>query len=123
MAPTWSSISPTLDPSRRPPPWNSSRRTRECRGGACRRPASRRTLHRGQRSFAGQRILRAKVVQKELIKRSGIPCTVVRSTQFMEFLGSIADAGQKDGVIHIATSFFQPIAADDVAAIVADTAA
>ena len=40
----------------------------------------------------------------------------------MEFLGSIADAGQKDGVIAIATGLFQPIAADDVAAIVADAA-
>jgi len=65
---------------------------------------------------------RAKVVQEELIKGSGIPYTVIRSTQFMEFLGSIADAGQKDGVFNIATGLFQPIAADDVAAIVADTA-
>ena len=40
----------------------------------------------------------------------------------MEFLGGIADAGQKDGVINIATGLFQPIAADDVAAIVADAA-
>ena len=65
---------------------------------------------------------RAKVAQEELIKRSGIPYSVIRSTQFMEFLGSIADAGQKDGVINIATGLFQPIAADDVAAIVANTA-
>jgi uncharacterized protein YbjT (DUF2867 family) len=65
---------------------------------------------------------RAKVAQEELIKGSGIPYTVIRSTQFMEFLESIADAGQKDGVINIATGLFQPIAADDVAAIVADTA-
>jgi uncharacterized protein YbjT (DUF2867 family) len=65
---------------------------------------------------------RAKVAQEDLIKGSGIPFTVIRSTQFMEFLGSIADAGQKDGVINIATDLFQPIAADDVAAIVADTA-
>ena len=65
---------------------------------------------------------RAKVAQEELIKGSGIPYTIIRSTQFMEFLGSIADAGQKDGVIGIATGLFQPIAADDVAAVVADTA-
>jgi uncharacterized protein YbjT (DUF2867 family) len=65
---------------------------------------------------------RAKVVQEELIEGSGIPFTVIRSTQFMEFLGSIADAGQKDGAIRIATGLFQPIAADDVAAAVADTA-
>ena len=65
---------------------------------------------------------RAKVVQEELIKGSGIPYTVIRSTQFMEFLGSIADAGQKDGIINIATGLFQPIAADDVAAFVVDAA-
>jgi uncharacterized protein YbjT (DUF2867 family) len=65
---------------------------------------------------------RAKVAQEDLIKGSGIPFTVIRSTQFMEFLGSIADAGQKDGAIDIATGLFQPIAADDVAAFVADAA-
>src|SRR5262245_11494295 len=65
---------------------------------------------------------RAKLVQEDLIKASGIPYTIVRSTRFMEFLGSIADAGQKDGTISIATGLFQPIAADDVAAFVADAA-
>jgi len=65
---------------------------------------------------------RAKVAQEDLIKDSAIPFTVIRSTQFMEFLGSIADAGQKDGVINIATGLFQPIAADDVARYVADAA-
>jgi uncharacterized protein YbjT (DUF2867 family) len=40
----------------------------------------------------------------------------------MEFLGAIADAGEKDGVVNIATGLFQPIAADDVAAFVADAA-
>jgi uncharacterized protein YbjT (DUF2867 family) len=65
---------------------------------------------------------RAKVVQEDLIRGAGIPYTVVRSTQFMEFLGSIADAGQTDGAINIATGLFRPIAADDVAAIVADSA-
>jgi uncharacterized protein YbjT (DUF2867 family) len=65
---------------------------------------------------------RAKVAQEDLIKGSGMPFTVIRSTQFMEFLGSIADAGQEAGSINISTGLFQPIAADDVAAIVADTA-
>ena len=65
---------------------------------------------------------RAKTVQEELIKDSGIPYTVIRSTQFMEFLGAIADAGEENGVINIATGLFQPIAADDVAAFVADAA-
>jgi len=64
----------------------------------------------------------AKVAQENLIKRSGVPFTVIRSTQFMEFLASICDAGLKEGEIHIATGLFQPIAADDVAAIVAEVA-
>lgn len=64
----------------------------------------------------------AKVVQEDLIKASGLPYTIVRSTQFMEFLGAIADAGQADGAVHIATGQFQPIAADDVAAFVAEAA-
>ena len=65
---------------------------------------------------------RAKIVQEDLIKTSGIPYTIIRSTQFMEFLGAIADAGQVDGVVHIATGLFQPIAADDVAVVVAEVA-
>ena len=65
---------------------------------------------------------RAKTVQEELIKGSSIPYTVIRSTQFLEFLAAIADAGEEDGVISIATGLFQPIAADDVAAFVADAA-
>jgi uncharacterized protein YbjT (DUF2867 family) len=65
---------------------------------------------------------RAKIAQEDLIKASGIPHTIIRSTQFMEFLGAIADAGQVDGVVNIATGLFQPIAADDVAAVVAEVA-
>lgn len=65
---------------------------------------------------------RAKVAQEDLIKAAGLPYTIVRSTQFMEFLGAIADAGQADGAVHIATGLFQPIAADDVAGFVAETA-
>lgn len=65
---------------------------------------------------------RAKLAQEALIKASTVPYTIIRSTQFMEFLPSIADDGRKDGGIHIATGLFQPIAADDVAAIVAEVA-
>lgn len=64
----------------------------------------------------------AKIVQEDKVKASGTPYTIVRSTQFMEFLGAIADAGQKDGAIHIPTGLFQPIAADDVAAFISDVA-
>jgi uncharacterized protein YbjT (DUF2867 family) len=65
---------------------------------------------------------RGKVAQEALIKASTVPYTIIRSPQFMEFLGSIADAGQEDDGIHVATGLFQPIAADDVAAIVAEVA-
>jgi uncharacterized protein YbjT (DUF2867 family) len=64
----------------------------------------------------------AKMAQEKLIEASGIPYSIVRSTQFMEFLGAIADAGAKDGAVHIASGLFQPIAADDVARLVADVA-
>lgn len=64
----------------------------------------------------------AKVAQEDAIKASGVPFTIIRSTQFMEFLAGIADAGQVGGAVHIAPGLFQPIAADDVAAAVAAVA-
>jgi len=64
----------------------------------------------------------AKVAQEDRIKGAGVPYTIVRSTQFMEFIGAIADSNDVDGTVHIANGMFQPIAADDVAAIVAETA-
>jgi uncharacterized protein YbjT (DUF2867 family) len=57
-----------------------------------------------------------------LIKTSGIPYTIIRSTQFLEFLGGIADSSADGNVIRISPGLFQPIAADDVAAIVAEVA-
>src|SRR5258706_13431090 len=65
---------------------------------------------------------RAKVAQERLIKASGIPYTIIRSTQFMEFFRAIADSSAAENTVRIATGFFQPIAADDVAAAVADVA-
>jgi uncharacterized protein YbjT (DUF2867 family) len=65
---------------------------------------------------------RAKVAQEELIKASGIPYTIVRSTQFLEFLGGIADSSADGNKIRIPPILFQPIAANDVAAIVAEVA-
>ncbi|MDQ0512485.1 SDR family oxidoreductase [Ancylobacter amanitiformis] len=64
----------------------------------------------------------AKVAQEEAIAASGIAYTIVRATQFLEFLGAIADGSERDGVIPIATGLFQPIAADDVAILVAEVA-
>src|SRR5262249_4618954 len=65
---------------------------------------------------------RAKVAQERLIKASGIPYTIIRSTQFLEFLGAIAKSGAEGNTVRISPGLFQPIAADDVAAIVADVA-
>src|SRR5256885_12558505 len=65
---------------------------------------------------------RAKVAQEKLIKASGIPYTIIRSTQFLEFLGGIADSSADGNVVRLPPVLFQPIAADDVAASVADVA-
>jgi uncharacterized protein YbjT (DUF2867 family) len=65
---------------------------------------------------------RAKVAQEKLIKTSGIHYTVIRSTQFMEFLGAIADSSADGNIVRISPALFQPIAADDVSAIVAEVA-
>ena len=65
---------------------------------------------------------RAKLAQEKLIKSSGIPYTIIRSTQFMEFLGGIADSSAAGNRVRISPGLFQPIAADDVAANVADVA-
>jgi uncharacterized protein YbjT (DUF2867 family) len=65
---------------------------------------------------------RAKVAQEKLIKTSGIPYTIIRATQFMEFLGGIADSGTDGNIVRLSPSLFQPIAADDVAPVVAEVA-
>src|SRR5436190_21550245 len=65
---------------------------------------------------------RAKVAQEKLIVYSGIPYTIIRSTQFMEFLSGIADASMNGNIVRLQPGLFQPIAADDVAANVADVA-
>jgi uncharacterized protein YbjT (DUF2867 family) len=65
---------------------------------------------------------RAKVAQEKLIKTSGIPYTIIRSTQFLEFLRAIADSSADGNTVRISPGLFQPIAAEDVAATVADVA-
>lgn len=66
--------------------------------------------------------MRAKWVQEKLIHAAGIPYTIVRSTQFFEFLGGIAGAGGNAQEIHLSTGLMQPIASDDVADAVTDYA-
>jgi uncharacterized protein YbjT (DUF2867 family) len=64
--------------------------------------------------------LRAKVAQEKLIKESPIPYTILRSTQFFEFLGGIAQSGTVGETVHLPPALFQPIATDDVVATLAD---
>src|SRR6202045_1248161 len=58
----------------------------------------------------------------EFFETSGLPYTIVRSTQFLEFLGGIADSNADGNLVRLPPILFQPIAADDVAASVADVA-
>lgn len=64
--------------------------------------------------------LRAKVAQEKLIRESPIPYSILRSTQFLEFLPGIADSATVDQSIHLTPALFQPIASDDVVAALAD---
>jgi uncharacterized protein YbjT (DUF2867 family) len=59
---------------------------------------------------------RAKQAQERLIKASGIPYTILHSTQFFEFIDGIIQSGAENGAIHVSPALVQPIAADDVAA-------
>ena len=65
---------------------------------------------------------RAKVAQEKLIEASGIPYTIIRATQFLEFLGAIATSSTDGNQVRLSPGLFQPIAADDVAAVVAEVA-
>lgn len=59
--------------------------------------------------------LRAKVAQEKAIRDSGVPYTIVRSTQFFEFLDGIVQASAKGESVHLSTGNMQPIASEDVA--------
>src|SRR6202171_3067077 len=65
---------------------------------------------------------RANVAQEKLIKTSGLPYTIIRSTQFLEFLGGIAASSTDGNIVRFSPGLCPPMAADDVAAIVADVA-
>jgi len=65
---------------------------------------------------------RAKAAQEKLVVASGIPYTIVRSAQFMEFLSGIADSSADGNIVRLPPVLFQPIASDDVAAAVAEAA-
>lgn len=64
----------------------------------------------------------AKVAQEQAIEAAGVPYTIVRATQFMEFIGGIADFSTRDGTVRIGDGLFEPIVAEDVSALVAQAA-
>jgi len=66
--------------------------------------------------------MRAKVAQEKLIQASKVPYTIVRATQFFEFLGAIAGPVDGGAMVRLPTAPMQPLAADDVAAALADVA-
>jgi uncharacterized protein YbjT (DUF2867 family) len=70
----------------------------------------------------GQGYYRAKVAQEQLIETSGVPYTIIRATQFLEFLGGIADGHTQQGTVRLPPGLLQPVAADEVAAFVAEVA-
>jgi uncharacterized protein YbjT (DUF2867 family) len=66
--------------------------------------------------------LRAKVAQEELVKAGPVPYTIVRATQFFEFIGRIADSSIDGNTVRLPPALVQPEAADDVAGTLADVA-
>jgi uncharacterized protein YbjT (DUF2867 family) len=66
--------------------------------------------------------MRAKVAQERLIKSSAVPYTIVRATQFFEFVGGIAQSASDGTTVRVPPAMMQPIVSDDVAAALADVA-
>lgn len=71
---------------------------------------------------AGGRYFQAKAQQERLVAESGVPYSIVRSTQFFEFVRAIADSATQAHVTRVADALVQPIAAVDTATAVANTA-
>src|SRR3954454_9190915 len=76
----------------------------------------------GADRLPGSGYLRAKLAQEELVKAGPVPYTIVRATQFFEFIGRIADSNSDGGTVRLPPVLVQPEAADDVAATLADVA-
>ena len=63
---------------------------------------------------------RAKLAQERLIAASGLAYTILRATQFFEFVGAVADSGRRDGEVQVSSQLMQPLLSDDVAVALAD---
>ncbi|HET9157591.1 MAG TPA: SDR family oxidoreductase [Myxococcaceae bacterium] len=66
--------------------------------------------------------LPAKLAQERLVEASGIPYTILRSTQFFEFIGAIIDSATVGDEVRLSPALFQPVAADEVVAVLTDLA-
>ena len=121
----WSSTSPTRRRSKTRPCWRSSRPQAATFWPRKRPPASGITSRcRWSAPSACSKAVtfRAKLAQEKLIKGSGIPYTILRATQFFEFVGAIVQSGTDGDTIRLSPALIQPIASDDVAAALADLA-
>ncbi|MFF2216829.1 SDR family oxidoreductase [Streptomyces antibioticus] len=76
----------------------------------------------GTERLQGSAYFRAKHAQEKLIKESGLPYSIVHSTQFFEFIKAIAAEATDGDTVRLSPAKFQPIASDDVAAVVGRTA-
>lgn len=76
----------------------------------------------GTDSLPDSGYLRAKVAQEQLIKEASIPYSIVRATQFFEFVNRIADEATDGNTVRLPPVRFQPMAAEDVASAVASVA-
>lgn len=76
----------------------------------------------GTDRIPGNAYFRAKLAQEALIKAGKVPYTIVRATQFYEFMGGIAYTGANGDKVHLSTGNMQPIAAEDVAAAIVNAA-
>lgn len=76
----------------------------------------------GTERLQGSGYFRAKLAQEEAVKAAPVPSTILRATQFFEFIPAIADSGTRDGMVLLPPVLFQPESADDVAATLADIA-
>ena len=66
--------------------------------------------------------LRAKIAQERVIEAGGVPYTILRATQFLEFLPQIVESGAEDVGVRLSTGLMQPVGAEDVAATVTELA-
>lgn len=76
----------------------------------------------GTERLVGSGYFRAKLLQESMIEASGLPYTIVRATQFFEFIGGIAESGTSGDTVRLPSARFQPMAARDVSELVAEIA-